>query len=116
MTDANCIFCRIARGEVPAKIVHEDEDIVAFRDLDPKAPVHVLVIPRRHIASVNDVVRGDRDLLGALFVTARAIAHADGIAAAGYRLVVNSGAAAGQTVDHLHLHVLGGRAMRWPPG
>ena len=116
MTDSSCIFCRIARREIPSNIVREDEHTVAFRDLDPKAPTHVLVIPRAHVASVNAVETTHRDALGALFLAAREIAESEGIADAGYRVVVNTGAAAGQTVHHLHMHVLGGRDMHWPPG
>lgn len=111
-----CIFCRIADGTVPATVVREDEHTVAFRDLDPKAPVHVLVIPRRHIGSINDVADDDAAVMGALFIAARDVAAQEGVAADGYRLVVNTGAAANQTVQHVHLHVMGGRDMRWPPG
>jgi len=110
------MFCRIADGALPATIVREDEHTVAFRDLDPKAPLHVLVIPRKHIASINDVADDDATVMGALFIAARDIAAAEGVADDGYRLVVNTGAAANQTVHHIHLHVLGGRDMRWPPG
>lgn len=113
---SDCIFCRIADGAVPATIVREDEHTVAFRDLDPKAPLHVLVIPRLHIASINDVADDDAGVMGALFIAARDVAAAEGVAARGYRLVVNTGAAANQTVHHVHLHLLGGRDMRWPPG
>lgn len=113
---SECIFCRIADGSVPATIVREDEHTVAFRDLDPKAPLHVLVIPRHHIPSINDVGDDDAAVMGALFIAARDVAAAEGVAAGGYRLVVNTGAAARQTVHHVHLHVLGGRDMRWPPG
>jgi histidine triad (HIT) family protein len=116
LTEADCIFCRIGTGEVLAKIVREDEDTVAFRDLDPRAPLHVLVIPRRHIASVNDVADTDRDLMGALITAARDVARLEGVAEDGYRLVMNTGGAAGQSVHHIHLHVLGGRDLRWPPG
>lgn len=115
-TRAECIFCRIADGSLPAAIVRQDEHTVAFRDLDPKAPVHVLVIPRRHIASINDVRDDDGTVLGALFIAARDVAASEGIADDGYRLVVNTGAAANQTVHHVHLHVIGGRTMSWPPG
>jgi histidine triad (HIT) family protein len=116
VTANDCIFCRIAAGTIPAQVVREDADTIAFRDLDPKAPVHVLVIPKRHIATVNDVEPSDRDVMGALFVAAREIAEGEGVAADGYRLVMNAGAAAGQSVGHIHLHVLGGRPLRWPPG
>lgn len=113
---AECIFCRIVRGEVPAQVVRDDADTLAFRDLDPKAPLHVLIIPKRHIASISDVADSDRDIMGALFVAARDIAQADGTAADGYRVVMNTGPAAGQTVPHVHLHLLAGRELRWPPG
>ena len=117
MTDrGDCIFCGIADGRIPATIVREDEHTVAFRDLDPKAPLHVLVIPRRHIASVNSVSDADTDIMGRLFVAARDVAAAEGVADSGYRVVMNTGGDAGQTVHHAHLHVLGGRTMKWPPG
>jgi histidine triad (HIT) family protein len=111
-----CIFCRIARGEIPAKIVREDDHTIAFRDIDGKAPVHVLVIPRRHIASVNDLDSGDEPLVGKLFTAAREVAGAEGLKDGGYRLVMNTGPDAGQSVAHIHLHVMGGRRMSWPPG
>jgi histidine triad (HIT) family protein len=112
----DCIFCRIVHGEIAAQVVREDTDTIAFRDLNPQAPVHVLVVPRRHIASVNDATEAERDVLGGLIVAARAVAQAEQLAESGYRLVLNTGPDAGQTVPHVHLHVLGGRAMRWPPG
>ena len=111
-----CIFCKIVRGEIEAGVVYEDEDVMAFRDLHPKAPLHVLIIPRRHIASVNNVEAEDAAVLGRLFVAARAVAESEGVAKTGYRLVMNTGSHAGQTVDHIHLHILAGRAMTWPPG
>lgn len=112
----DCIFCRIAQGAIPATVVHSDAEIVAFRDVDPKAPTHVLVIPRRHIESVNKLDADDAALVGRLVLTAKAIAAADGIAEPGYRLVLNTGPDGGQSVGHLHLHLLGGRGMGWPPG
>jgi histidine triad (HIT) family protein len=112
----DCIFCRIARGEIPAKVVREDDDTIAFRDIDGKAPVHVLVIPRRHVASVNDLEPADEALVGRLFTAARELAAAEGLTDGGYRLVMNTGPDAGQSVAHIHLHVLGGRRMSWPPG
>lgn len=115
-TVANCIFCRIAAGQIPSTVVHSDADIVAFRDIDPKAPVHVLVIPRRHIASVNELEPADADLVGRMVLVAKSIADADGIARPGYRLVMNTGPDGGQSVSHLHLHVMGGRGLGWPPG
>lgn len=116
MADIDCIFCRIVAGEIPAKLVREDEETIAFRDINPQAPTHVLVVPRRHVASVNALEPGDAALIGRLFLAAQAIAREQGVADAGYRLVMNAGADAGQTVDHIHLHLLGGRAMHWPPG
>lgn len=111
-----CLFCRIAAGEIPAKLVYEDDDVVAFRDINPQAPTHILIIPRRHIASVNDLEAGDAELVGRLYLVARELAERDGIAQSGYRLVLNTGPGAGQTVDHIHLHLLGGRPLHWPPG
>ena len=113
MTDS-CLFCRIARKEIPATIVFEDDKVVAFRDIDPKAPTHVIVIPRDHVASLNDAT--EASLLGALQVAAATIARSEGIAERGYRTVMNCGADAGQTVFHVHLHLLGGRRLGWPPG
>ena len=115
MTEA-CLFCRIARGEIPATIVHEDDEVVAFRDVNPQAPTHVLVIPREHLSSAADLAADHAELLAAMFAAANRVAAADGVAETGYRLVVNVGRDAGQSVDHLHLHVLGGRRLAWPPG
>ncbi|HEX6938011.1 MAG TPA: histidine triad nucleotide-binding protein [Longimicrobiales bacterium] len=112
----NCIFCGIVAGDVPATIVREDEDTVAFRDIDPKAPTHVLIVPRRHIASVNGLEAADAALVGQLFLAAKEVARDEGVAASGYRLVMNTGPEAGQSVDHIHLHLLGGRSLGWPPG
>jgi histidine triad (HIT) family protein len=113
---STCIFCKIAAGEIPAKKVHEDEEVVAFRDLNPQAPTHVLIIPKRHVPSLADAVEGDGALLGRLLLAARDIAVQEGIAGAGYRVVTNSGELGGQSVFHIHLHLLGGRPMTWPPG
>ena len=110
----SCLFCRIVRREIPATVMWEDEHALAFRDIDPKAPTHVLVIPKRHVSSLNDATEGP--LLGRLLMAAREIAEGEGIAERGYRTVVNTGADAGQSVAHLHLHVMGGRHMTWPPG
>jgi histidine triad (HIT) family protein len=110
----DCLFCRIVRGEIPAKIVAETEYCVAFRDIDPKAPVHVLVIPREHVPSLTETT--DPALVGRLALLAGEIATREGIADGGYRTVINTNADAGQTVFHLHLHLLGGRRMGWPPG
>ncbi len=114
MTDT--IFGKIARGEIPADLVYEDEDLVVFRDISPQAPVHLLVIPRKSIATLDDAGPEDAELIGKLFLAAARVAREAGIAERGYRTVVNCNAAAGQTVFHLHLHVLGGRPLQWPPG
>jgi histidine triad (HIT) family protein len=113
MTDS-CLFCRIVRREIPAKVVYEDEETLAFRDIDPKAPTHVLVIPKTHVPSLNEAT--DPAMLGRLMLVARTIAEAEGLLTDGYRTVVNTGAHAGQTVFHIHLHLLGGRPLGWPPG
>ncbi len=110
----DCLFCRIARQEIPATIMWEDEHALAFRDIEPRAPVHILVIPKRHFASLNDAT--DAMLLGRMLLAAREIAEGEGIAQSGYRVVINTGADAGQSVAHLHVHLLGGRTMKWPPG
>ncbi|MBN1811386.1 MAG: histidine triad nucleotide-binding protein [Anaerolineae bacterium] len=111
---SDCIFCRIARGESPARIVYQDEDVTVFHDLHPQAPVHVLIIPNRHITSVAKAGLGDEPVLGKLFTVARRAAEELG--ATDYRLVINNGSQAGQSVFHLHMHLLGGRRMSWPPG
>ena len=116
MTDENCLFCRIGRGEVPADIVHEDDLVLAFRDINPKAPTHILLTPRNHVKSAADLDQPDAEMLGRLFAVAAQLAREAGIADRGFRLVTNSGPAAGQSVDHLHFHLLGGRSMGWPPG
>lgn len=113
MTDS-CLFCRIVRREIPATLVHEDEHTLAFRDIDPKAPTHVLVIPKAHVPSLNDA--SDAEMLGRLLLVAKSLAASEGLADEGYRAVVNTGANAGQTVFHIHLHLLGGRRLGWPPG
>lgn len=113
---SDCLFCRIAGGEMPVEFVYEDDDVVAFRDINPQAPLHSLVVPRRHIATLNDVGPGDAGLIGLMYLAAQRVAADAGVADAGYRTVFNCNAQAGQTVFHLHLHVLGGRAMHWPPG
>lgn len=110
---ASCVFCRIARGDIPATVVAESETALAFRDLDAKAPVHVLVIPRKHVASLADSV--DPATLGQLLALAAEVARTEGLDG-GFRVVINTGPDAGQTVSHLHAHVLGGRNMAWPPG
>lgn len=111
---SDCLFCRIVQGDVPATTVHDTERYLAFRDINPQAPTHVLVIPKTHVASLNEAT--DADLVGGLVLFAREVAQAEGLAEDGYRVVINTNARAGQTVFHLHGHVLGGRAMEWPPG
>ena len=111
---SDCLFCRIIRREIPATIVREDEHTLAFRDIDPKAPTHILVIPKTHVASLNEA--SDAPMLGRLLLAARDLAKAEGIESSGYRTVVNTGGDAGQTVHHVHLHLLGGSSMNWPPG
>jgi histidine triad (HIT) family protein len=112
----NCLFCRIIAGEIPAKKVFEDADVVAFNDINPQAPTHVLVIPRQHIAMLNDLSDDDNATIGTTIVRASQIARQLGLHTDGYRIVVNNGEGAGQTVFHIHVHVLGGRGMGWPPG
>lgn len=111
---ADCLFCRIVRREIPATIVWEDEHCVAFRDISPQAPVHVLVIPRQHVSTLDDIT--DPLLIGRVMATAATVARSEEIVEAGYRTVINTNAGAGQTVFHLHVHVLGGRHLTWPPG
>ena len=111
-----CLFCRIVAKEIPAKLVHEDDQCVAFDDIAPQAPTHVLVIPRKHLATTLDVAAEDEALVGHLTRVAAQVARARGISAAGFRTVMNTNAGSGQTVFHLHLHVLGGRPLSWPPG
>jgi histidine triad (HIT) family protein len=111
-----CLFCRIIAGEIPAKIVHQDDDLVAFEDINPQAPMHVLVVPRRHIATLNELAADDDALVGRMIRRGTAIAAARGFAEGGYRTVFNCNPDAGQTVFHVHLHVLGGRKLTWPPG
>ena len=112
----SCLFCKIVAGEIPAKRVYEDDKLMAFEDINPQAPTHVLVIPKRHIATLNDLLEGDDALVGTLVRRAAAIADERGLAAGGYRTVFNCNSDAGQTVFHVHLHLLGGRRMSWPPG
>ena len=113
---ADCLFCKIVAGEIPATMVHADDLVVAIRDIAPRAPSHVLVMPREHIASAADLTEDRGPLLGRLFAVAADVARAEGIVERGYRLTINVGAGAGQSVPHLHLHVMGGRAFGWPPG
>ena len=111
-----CIFCRIANHETPSGVVFEDEDILAFRDIDPKAPVHILLIPKKHIESLETADAADQVLFGKLVMAARDLARKEGVAPDGYRLVLNTNRGAGQSVWHLHFHLLGGRLLGWPPG
>ena len=112
---ADCLFCGIVRGSVPSTAVLETERCYAFRDIKPAAPVHVLVVPKEHLGSVEDVGAGHNEILGDLFAAIRAVAAKEGVAESGYRVVTNVGEDAGQLVQHLHFHVLGGRSLRWPP-
>jgi histidine triad (HIT) family protein len=112
----DCLFCRIAAGEIPSRLVQSEDDILAFEDINPQAPVHLLVIPRRHIPTLNDLAPADDGLLGRMVRVAGKLAAERGIAASGYRLVLNCNADAGQSVGHIHLHLLGGRNLKWPPG
>jgi histidine triad (HIT) family protein len=113
---SDCLFCRIVAGEIPSDQVYSDDQVIAFRDIAPKAPVHVLVIPRRHLDSTADLGEADAPLAAALLAASNEVARREGVAESGYRVVTNVGADAGQSVAHLHLHVLGGRRMAWPPG
>ncbi|MGH9862786.1 MAG: histidine triad nucleotide-binding protein [Candidatus Acidiferrales bacterium] len=112
----DCLFCRILNKEIPSKIVHEDDQAVAFEDINPQAPTHLLLVPRKHLAGLNDLTPADAALVGHLHLVAAQLARQRGIAESGYRTVLNTGRGAGQSVFHLHLHLLGGRGMRWPPG
>jgi histidine triad (HIT) family protein len=111
-----CLFCKIVAGEIPSTNVHEDDTVLAFRDINPRSPTHILVIPKEHIASAADLTEAHGPLLGKLFGATADIARSEGIADAGYRVVTNVGRWGGQTVDHLHLHLMGGRSFTWPPG
>ena len=113
---SDCIFCKIANGEIPSDKVYEDEELLAFRDLNPQAPVHFLVIPKKHIRNIMELDAGDTNLLGRLLFKAQELAQSNGCAGDGARFVINCKSHGGQTVDHLHCHVLGGRFMGWPPG
>jgi len=113
---SDCLFCKIVGGEIPADIVFQSDAAIAFRDINPQAPTHILIIPRRHISTINDVTDDDAPLVGSLFAAARELAAQEGLADDGYRVVMNCGEGAGQSVFHIHLHLLGGRALNWPPG
>ena len=116
MAHDDCLFCKILAGEIPADIIYESETAIAFRDINPQAPTHVLIIPRQHIATINDIQAEDHAVIGSLFSAAREIAKQEGFSDEGYRAVMNCNEAAGQTVFHVHLHLLGGRGLSWPPG
>jgi len=113
---SDCLFCRIVAGSIPAQVVHRDDSVVAFRDVNPQAPLHVLIVPTKHIATVNDLTAEDDALIGSMFRRAAAIAAEHGYAERGYRTVFNTNRDAGQTVFHVHLHLLAGRGLTWPPG
>ncbi len=116
MADSDCPFCRIVAGEIPTDFLHEDELVVAFSDISPKAPTHILLIPREHLVSAADLSEAHAPMLGRLFATAARLAAGQRLVESGFRLVTNAGADAGQSVDHLHVHLLGGRKFGWPPG
>jgi len=112
----NCLFCKIINGEIPAKPVYEDERVLAFNDVNPQAPVHILIVPKKHITTILEAAPEDNELIGHMFQTANKIAKDNGVAERGFRLVMNCNRDAGQTVFHIHLHLLAGRGMHWPPG
>lgn len=112
----DCLFCKIIKGEIPSAKVYEDDKVYAFRDIEPQAPVHILIIPKVHIASANELTEENASIVGDIFAVAAKIAKEEGIAEGGYRIVNNCGEDGGQTVKHLHFHMLGGRSLQWPPG
>jgi len=112
----DCLFCKIIAGEIPSEVVYEDEQVTAFRDINPVAPTHILIIPNKHIASINELTPGDESLVGHLFAAAKDLAKQEGIAESGYRLIINVGPHGGQEIYHLHLHLIGGQKMRYPMG
>ena len=114
MTD--CLFCKMVSGDIKPDVVYEDDGVLAFRDVNPQAPMHVLIIPKAHISTANDLDEDNVDIIGQMYLAARKIANDEGVSEAGYRMVMNCNAGAGQSVFHIHLHVLGGRQMIWPPG
>ena len=113
---SDCLFCKMARGDIKPDVVFESDDVLAFRDLNPQAPTHILIIPKQHISTINDIEIADQALIGKLYSTAKHLANEQGFASSGYRVVMNCGEDGGQTVYHLHLHLLGGRTLTWPPG
>jgi len=112
----DCLFCKINNGEIPAEILYQDDDVTAFRDISSQAPTHFLVIPKKHISTINDFESSDAELIGKMYLTAKKICAEEGVSGSGFRTVMNCNEDGGQTVFHVHLHVLGGRAMSWPPG
>lgn len=116
MSEANCLFCRIARGEIPAQLIYEDDHALAFHDINPQAPSHLLVIPREHLSSLREANAAHETMLGHLLYAAARVAAQEKLNESGYRTVINTGSGAGQSVFHLHLHILGGRPLGWPPG
>jgi len=113
---SDCLFCKFVSGEIQPDVVYEDDEVLAFRDVNPQAPTHVLVIPKRHISTLNDLQADDAALIGRLYLAAQQVARDEGIAEPGYRTLINCNPEAGQSVFHIHLHLLGGRRMHWPPG
>ena len=113
---SDCLFCRIGKGEIPAAVVYQDNLVMAFRDISPRAPVHVLLIPRKHISSLSELSQDDDMTIGHLVRISAQIAESEGLSSSGYRLVANCGSEAGQVVEHVHFHLLGGRSLHWPPG
>lgn len=112
----NCIFCKIARGEIPCQKIYEDETVLVFKDINPEAPVHILLIPKKHINSINELQEEDTNIISHIFIIAKKVAGDMGIHESGYRIVTNCGNDGGQTVQHIHFHLLGGRSLSWPPG
>jgi histidine triad (HIT) family protein len=113
---SKCLFCDIVEEKINASLVHRDDDVVAFRDINPQAPVHILIVPKKHIATTNDLDAATAEVIGKMYLAAKSLAAKEGVAENGYRLVMNCNAEAGQSVFHIHLHLLGGRRMNWPPG
>ena len=112
----SCLFCNIAQGKASSEVVFQNDRIIAFRDINPQAPVHILIIPRKHISTINDITPEDKDVLGEIFIVAKKLAKSENLSEGGYRLVFNCNQDGGQAVYHIHLHLLGGRKMNWPPG
>ena len=112
----DCLFCKMVSGEIKPDVLYENDDVLAFRDINPQAPVHILIIPKRHVSTLNDLGEGDTEMIGKLFLAAKNVAAQEGIDEAGYRTLINCNEQGGQVVFHIHLHLLGGRRMGWPPG